>query len=294
MENEISPKRSSALRVVVLYSAGHLGSAMILNRLLDMPSYEVVGVIKAGAVAFTPAGIRKIKRHLKKVGWRFAWLLLWQGLVQAGVFLVTLLLPRAENRLRPAWKIAEDQNIPVLKCDSINGDQAITFMADLTPDLLLSAYFPQILKSRVINIPRLGVLNVHPGWLPAYKGVMAYFWVLKNGSERAGVTVHWIDEGVDTGEIVARRSFRIEPGMTQQNVLVTTAAIGADLLARIGEKLSEGLTLDSIRPEEDEADQYYPMPGESAFDGYFRQRRFFRIRDTVASIFRGRIKKINR
>jgi folate-dependent phosphoribosylglycinamide formyltransferase PurN len=290
VDKKENPEQPSALRVVVLYSAGHLGSTMILNRLLDMPAYKVVGVIKARAVAFSPAGIRKVKRQLKKVGWRFAWLLLWQRLVQAGVFLVTLLLPRSEKRLRPAWKIAEDLHIPVLKCDSINGDQAITFMADLTPDLLLSAYFPQILKDRVIGIPRLGVLNVHPGWLPAYKGAMAYFWVLKNGSDCAGVTVHWIDEGVDTGEIIARRSFCIEPGMTQQNVLVTTAATGADLLALIGEKLLAGRSLSSIRPEEDEADHYYPMPGESAFDSYFRQRRFFRIRDTFASIFRGRVK----
>ncbi|WP_041280530.1 hypothetical protein [Desulfosudis oleivorans] len=61
------------LRVIVLYSAGHLGSTMILNRLLTMPAYDVVGVIKAQPIAFSFTGIRKIRKHLKKVGWRFAW-----------------------------------------------------------------------------------------------------------------------------------------------------------------------------------------------------------------------------
>ena len=140
----------------------------------------------------------------------------------------------------------------------------------------------------VIQTPRLGVLNVHPGWLPAYKGAMAYLWVLKNGGERAGVTVHWIDEGVDTGAILARRAFTVAPGMTQQNVLVTTATVGADLLSEVGNKLVSGENIDDICPDDREEDMYYPMPGEAAFDAYFRRRRFFRIRDTFASILNWR------
>lgn len=276
------------MRVIVLYSAGHLGSAVILNRLLNMPAYEVVGVIKAQAVGFSRAGLKKIKHHLKKVGWRFAWLLLWQRLVQAFVYLLTLPLPSSAEGLRPAWKIANDLDIPVLQCKSINSQAAIDFIRELQPELLLSAYFSQILKNEVIRIPERGVLNVHPGWLPAYKGAMAYFWVLKNGSENAGVTVHWIDEGIDTGGIIARHAFNVEPGMTQQNVLVKTADTGADLLAAIGEKLLNGDAIDKIEPDENEADQYYPMPGETEFDNYFKRRRFFRIRDTFASIMRWR------
>lgn len=251
-----------------------------------MPAYEVVGVVKVQPVGFSGAGIKKIKRHLKKVGWRFAWLLLWQRLVQAFVYLLAIPLPSSAKRLRPAWKIASDMDIPVLRCKSINSDTAIGFIRELQPELLLSAYFSQILKNRVISIPRQGVLNVHPGWLPAYKGAMVYFWVLKNGGEKAGVTVHWIDEGIDTGAIIARRSFAVEPGMTQQTVLLKTATIGAELLSDIGEKLLKGDAIDKIEPDESEENRYYPMPGEAAFDNYFERRRFFRIRDTFTSIMR--------
>lgn len=286
--NHQGTANNKPMRVIVLYSAGHLGSAVILNRLLNMPAYEVVGVIKAQAVGFSRAGLKKIRHHLKKVGWRFGWLLLWQRLVQAFVYLLTLPLPSSAKRLRPAWKIAADHNIPVLQCKRINSAAAIDFIRRLQPELLLSAYFSQILKNEVIRIPDRGVLNVHPGWLPAYKGAMAYFWVLKNGSEKAGVTVHWIDEGIDTGEIIARRAFKVAPGMTQQNVLLKTATIGADLLADIGEKLRRGETVAKVAPDENEADRYYPMPGEAAFDNYFERRRFFRIRDTFSSIMRWR------
>ncbi len=275
------------MRVVVLYSAGHLGSTLILNRLLKMPEYRVVGVVKTQAVPFSRSGAVKLKKHLKKIGWRFAWLLLWQRLVQGFFYLLTFPLTSSKRRVQPAWKLARDRDIPVLKCRSINGEKAKSFVKDLSPDLILSAYFPQILKKPVILLPKMGVLNVHPGWLPAYKGAMTYLWVLRHGREKAGVTLHWIDEGIDTGEIIARRSFKLFAGMTQQNVLVETAVVGAGLLKDVGRKLARGDDPGTIVPDEAEEDQYYPMPGETEFYAYFSSRRFFRIRDLFASIRRG-------
>ncbi len=78
------------MRVVVLYSAGHLGSTLILNRLLKMPEFRVVGVVKTQAVQFSRSGAVKLKNHLKKIGWRFAWLLFWQRLVQGFFYMLTL------------------------------------------------------------------------------------------------------------------------------------------------------------------------------------------------------------
>ncbi len=281
-----SRESTKAFRVLVLYSAGHLGSATILNKLLEMPQYEVVGVVRAKTVEFSWAGIKKIKRHLKIVGWRFAWLLLWQQLVQALTF--GLIASIGENRLklRPTWRIAKQHHIPVFQCKNINSPDAIAFIESLQPDLLVSAYFSQILKKEVISIPALGTLNVHPGWLPAYKGAMAYFWVLKNGEEKAGVTLHWIDEGIDTGEIIARENIEIITGMTQQMVLMKTAEVGASLLNEAGYKLQRGEQLEAISAGKGEQDNYYPMPGSDDFESYFKRRRYFRIRDVIFSIWR--------
>ncbi|MGK0298115.1 MAG: methionyl-tRNA formyltransferase [Gammaproteobacteria bacterium] len=85
---------------------------------------------------------------------------------------------------------------------NINHSSVIRLIQDIKPDLIVSAYFNQIIKEPIINLPRLGILNMHPGWLPAYRGVMAYFWVLKNGSDEAGVSIHWIGKGIDAGELV--------------------------------------------------------------------------------------------
>jgi len=112
---------------------------------------------------------------------------------------------------------------------------------------------------------------------------------LHNRSDRGGVTVHWIDEGVDTGQILARRSFPIHANATQETVLALTAVIGASLLRRVIRRLKNGqpVAIPLTDPGESQ-ESYYPMPGDREFDSYFQQRRFFRVRDVLGLIvFRG-------
>ena len=69
------------VRVVILYSAGHLGSALIINRMVAMEEIEVIGVVKAQPLSLSRQGKSRIKRHLQQVGWCFAWLLFFQRVV---------------------------------------------------------------------------------------------------------------------------------------------------------------------------------------------------------------------
>lgn len=279
--------KQKPLRTIVLYSAGHLGSATILNRLAKAKEMRIVGVIKARPASFTSKGVKKLKKHLKKVGWRFGWLIFWQQLIQVVAYGLVLITPFLRRRLTPGWVLAKQKGIPIHYCKSINDKECLDVIRALKPDLIISAYFNQILKKEAIQAPRIGVLNVHPGWLPAYRGAMCYFWVLKNAEERGGVTVHWIDEGIDTGEILARKSFHLKAGWTQQKVLALTAIIGARLLKRIGRKLYNGEQPAPMSQPDREGAAYYPMPAEADFEDYFAERRYFRIRD-IFGFFMGR------
>ncbi len=260
-----------------------------MNRLVDMPEIEVVGVVKAQPLSLSRQGRSRVKRHLQRVGWRFAWLLFFQRLIQALGYALSLVLPATRKRLLPAWKIARERNIPVMQTRDINAATSIEFVQGCQPDLLVSAYFSQILNPGILQCARFGVLNIHPGWLPSYRGAMAYFWVLHNGSDRGGVTVHWIDEGIDTGEILECRSFPIPDSATQETVLMLTAVIGTRLLRRVIRRLQNGQPArnESMKLEATD-DDYYPMPGDEEFASYFQKHRFFRIRDVLGLIaFRG-------
>ncbi len=283
-------EKTAKLRTIVLYSSGHLGSATCLNRMVHMPELEIVGVVKSKPLSLTGKTAKKVARHLEKIGWRFGWLLSWQQIIQVLGYAISLLLPVKRELILPAWKISRLHGFPVHRVTNINHDESIRIIRDLNPDIIISAYFNQIIADDVIALAKIGILNIHPGWLPAYRGVMAYFWVLKNGSDSAGVSVHWIDEGIDTGELVARRKFRINKGMTQQKVLILTAVIGSVLVRRIARKLLKGET-PAVIAVADESSGYYSMPGEKEFSEYFREKRFFRIRDLLGFLsLRGKSK----
>ncbi len=252
-----------------------------MNRLIMMSEVNVVGVVKAKPLKFSSRGRSQIKKYLHQVGWRFAGLLFWQRCIQGLGYLPTLIFPFWGQGLKPAWKIASERGIPVFHCSNINDDACREFVSKVNPELLISAYFCQILKKEIIALPEIGILNIHPGWLPTYRGAMAYFWVLKNGSDRGGVSVHWIDEGIDSGGLLARRSFSLKQNATQETVLTYTAIIGARLVRRVVRSLlaGEGARIKSIGDDEEE--NYYPMPGSRDFEAYFKKHRFFRIRDVL-------------
>ncbi len=253
--------------------------------MMTMPEFEVIGIVKSKPLPFTRKTAKNLKKHLKKVGWRFGWLLFWQQTIQILGYTISVLLPGHRDQILPAWQISRKYNIPIHRISDINNPSVTELLHKLEPDIIVSAYFNQIIKEPVIELPKVGILNIHPGWLPAYRGAMAYFWVLKNGSEKAGVSIHWIDKGIDTGKLVARRQIKISKGMTQQKVLIFTAVTGSLLLQRIARLLLTGQQPTAIGTE-NEPEQYYSMPGEKEFDEYFKHRRFFRIRDLVSFMLR--------
>lgn len=281
MTNEIKK-----MRCVLLYSAGHLGSSIVLNRLYKMDGIEIVGVVRAEPATFSVANFKKIYEKTAKIGLKFGFLLMWQRFIQfVGFYIIAPTF--AKNHLMAAWQFAKHHGIPSFKTTNINDEASKKFLYSLQPDIIVSAYFSQILKKTVLEIPKIGTLNIHPALLPDYKGAMNYFWVLKNGEDKAGVSVHWIDEGIDTGEILARKSFIINKDYTQQQLLVKTAFVGTSLLKRVIKLLISGKEVVAL-PKLENSGNYYPMPKAEDFSHYFARRRFFRIRDIIKLVIKRR------
>lgn len=267
------------LRTVLLYSRGHLGSAIVFN-LLHKKELDIIGVVRASPIKTTRGGYPDFA-PIQKTGLRLALMLVWQRIVEILTYGIAVIVSLIRGKgFQPGWLLAHRLKIPVLTCKSINSPEAIDFLQLQQPDIIVSAYFHQIIRPPVIKIPRLGVLNIHPGWLPNYRGVMNYFWVLRNEEQYGGVSVHWIDEGIDTGGLLARARFLITPQMTQHQVLMKTAILGSRLLQQIVRRLARDEAIPTITVSEDEA-RYYSLPTSEAFDEYFRRRRFFRIRNVL-------------
>jgi len=127
-------------------------------------------------------------------------------------------------------RLSENYNIPVELFENINSDNSVEILKKYDVDLFVSMSFDQIFKTRTINIPRLKAINCHAGKLPFYRGRNILNWALINDEPEFGITVHYLDEGIDTGDIILQRTYPITDE-DDYNTLLTRAYAGcADVL----------------------------------------------------------------
>ena len=116
----------------------------------------------------------------------------------------------------------------VLRVDDLYAEQTLQTVRDFAPALGLALAAP-ILKRALFGIPELGTLNLHKGRVPDYRGMPPAFWEMWNGEATAGCTVHWVDDKLDTGDIVASRALAIEPYATVRGLRLRLDELGIDL-----------------------------------------------------------------
>ena len=106
-------------------------------------------------------------------------------------------------------KILKDLNIKEIRFQkSINHISSLEVLKEMKPDLLISIAGNEIFKKEIINLPTKGCINLHTALLPKYRGLMPAFWVLKNNEEYTGVSVFFIDEDIDSGDIIYQEKLK--------------------------------------------------------------------------------------
>jgi methionyl-tRNA formyltransferase len=153
------------------------------------------------------------------------------GFVQACYFATRRLVhdflsSRAQRRREGFISDVEQLAERVIRTRGTNTPETLQILRALAPDVIAIGQ-TGILRPKLLEIPRLGTLNAHPGVLPNYRGIDSFQWAVLNGeSENVGVTVHWVDKGVDTGPIVRVKRFtpRDEPLLVFEDWLFCQAA----------------------------------------------------------------------
>ncbi len=110
---------------------------------------------------------------------------------------------------RSVRALAERKGIPVIAPPDVNAPEVVERIRSLAPDFLFSAMFRQMLKRELLDVPRRGALNLHPSLLPKFRGRSPINWVLVHGEHETGVTLHYMVEKADRGDIVAQRRIAI-------------------------------------------------------------------------------------
>ncbi len=135
------------------------------------------------------------------------------SLKSAGADLVAAVIPsnRTGQDVEQFKAFAEQQQLPVLIQPPRKAvEPFVRQLRELQPDFLLVWSYPMILPKSVIEVPKRGAFNMHGGVLPEYRGGHVMQWAIINGEKETGMTLHYIDEGIDTGPIVAESRFSID------------------------------------------------------------------------------------
>ena len=161
-----------------------------------------------------------------------------------------LCLPKPIRTIKPrfgAWRWLNKEKILRITSPNVNSPTFVEHVKRLNVDLIVVYFFSQILKTAILQTPRLGILNCHPSLLPRYGGPHPAFWMLKNGESVAGVTVHVMTEKIDAGDIVAQRELTIGENENAGQLLQRQYHTSAALLTEAVNAMAQG-TIDP-RPQ---------------------------------------------
>ncbi|MEW6233214.1 MAG: methionyl-tRNA formyltransferase, partial [Chloroflexota bacterium] len=120
--------------------------------------------------------------------------------------------------------------LPVYQPERVSSPAALETLGGFQPELIVLAAYGQILRASVLKLPPLGCLNVHPSLLPRYRGATPIPAAIMAGETETGVTVIRMDEGMDTGDILAQRRLPIAADDTSESLGEKLARLGASLL----------------------------------------------------------------
>lgn len=169
------------------------------------------------------------------------------------------LLPVNQSSLHTSvQQLAWDRGIPLWEVANMADPAVAELFSGYQPDLICVACFSLYIPPTILAIPRLGALNVHPSLLPDNRGPEPLFWTFRLGHERTGVTIHLMNERLDSGDIVEQEEIEVPEGIGYAELEEECAALGGELLVRAVQEISRGEA--RLRPQDESQSHYYPYP----------------------------------
>jgi len=141
---------------------------------------------------------------------------------------------------RTIVQIAWERDLPVFELRQPGAPETLAQLAELQPDVACVACFMQRIPPPLLALPPLGFLNMHPALLPDHRGPAPLFWIFRGGEPIAGVTIHFMDAGLDTGDIAAQASFALPDGVAGALVGQQCDALGGRLMLAVLRALRDG------------------------------------------------------
>ena len=155
-----------------------------------------------------------------------------------------------EVQYSPVKECALSYGIPVLQPLKIKEKDAVEELRKYPADIFVVAAFGQLLSEEILNMPRLGCINIHASLLPAYRGAAPIQWCVINGEEKTGVTIMQMAKGMDTGDILLQKEVVLDEKETGGSLFDRLMETGAELIVEALPKIEAGELTPVVQKEE--------------------------------------------
>ena len=162
----------------------------------------------------------------------------------------------------PVKECAMTHGIPVFQPATLRDGTAMEQLRQLAPELIVVAAYGKILPREVLELPARGCVNIHSSLLPKYRGAAPINWAILNGEDRTGVTLMYMAEGLDTGDLIARAETEISLDEDAGQLHDRLAGMGAQLLLDTLPALEAGTA--QAQPQDDALSCYGPHAVQGA------------------------------
>ena len=254
------------MKIAILTCEEMLYLPAFFDRFLQHRAKDVVGVFQCPPLYKDQTLFSQVKRYRKAFGVCSTLRLIWR-----------VLAAKTKGRLGVGKKTGKFYSVPAAarahgvheeRVSDVNAPEFRERMKELGVEVILSVSCPQIFKAELISIPSLGCLNLHGADLPKYRGLIPSFWMLADGLSEAGVTIFFVDAGVDTGEVLGKRLFPILPDDTLDSFIVRAKREACDLALEALDQIDNGTA--SSAPLEGEG-SYFSYPTREAYRRFLKQ-----------------------
>lgn len=151
----------------------------------------------------------------------------------------------------PVKEYALEKHLEVYQPEKVrNNEEFLNTVKKINPDLICVVAYGKILPKELLKIPKLGCINVHGSLLPQYRGAAPIQWAVLNGDKKTGITTMYMNEGMDTGDMILKEEVQIGEDETTGELWERLSKIGAKLLVETVEKIEDGTAPREKQPED--------------------------------------------
>lgn len=188
------------------------------------------------------------------------------GILRKDTVKYPLFIRKLKDIINPSmeYNYIKSYSLPEIHAAGVNTPQFKKALLKLNPDIILVGSWGEKIEKEIFDLPKIAAINAHPSLLPAYRGPNPYFWTIRNGEQASGITLHLLDENLDTGAILAQEEIKIFPSDTGKTLKERTVLTARGVVCELLKTLREDIII-PLQQTEDKS-SYYSHPHDLMLD----------------------------